>query len=70
MGTVYLLGQLALSAFAEPVKISLWAVWSRATCTVHLISGQDQPGSKRMYYYIREAKVFFSDFITNAPLVV
>ena len=28
----------------------------RATCTVHSISASGQPGGKRMYHYIREAK--------------
>ena len=46
--------------FAEPVKTSLWAVWARATCTVHLISVLDQPGMKRMYHCIREAKSLLS----------
>ena len=35
--------------FAEPDLTSLWAVWGRATCTVHLISAPDKPGRKNKY---------------------
>ena len=38
----------------------------RATYTIHLISAPQQPGGKRMYHYIREAKRLLSSYIYYA----
>ena len=35
----------------------------RVTFTAHLISTPDQPGRKRMYHYIKEAKSLLSQYI-------
>ena len=68
---IYISGQWALNAWCLPCwSILNWFMGrlGRLTCTAHLISAQDQPGRKQMYYNIKKLRPYCPDIYTVSSL--